>query len=103
MRENLFAPARREPGTGILETIPKSKAALEDEEQVTSTAKMTKSWVYQIQVCYQTTGSYQTLILTIEYAVVIEDDPADGRSEAGVATVSAMLIVQGYNKCRKVL
>jgi len=42
-----------------------------------------------------------SLILTIEYAVVIEDDPADGRSEAGVATVSAMLIIQGYNKCKK--
>jgi hypothetical protein len=41
------------------------------------------------------------LILTIEYAVVIEDDPADGGSEAGVATVSAMLIIQGYNKCKR--
>ena len=54
--------------------------------------------------CYKTGmlwGQRKFLILTIEYAVVIEDDPADGRPEAGVATVSAMLIIQGYNKCKK--
>ena len=33
--------------------------------------------------------------------MVIEDNPAAGWSEAGVATVSAMLIIQGYNKCKE--